>query len=326
MNAGVNWLVAVFAAVIGVVPAVASAQSYPARPIRIVVGFQAGGGVDISSRAIAKQFTEAFGQSVIVDNRPGAAGNIAADIVAKAQPDGYTLLMSNLTIAIPSLFAKLPFDVSKDLVPVSLVAIGPSVLVVHPSLPVNNVRELIAAAKAKPGQLIYGSGGTGNITHLEMVLFTNLAGVEMIHVPYKASAQAVQDTVAGQLNTTFAISGLAVPSVRAGKVKALAIVRSQRFKPLPDVPTVGEIVPGFETPPAWTGLFGPAGMPVPLTTRVHAEVVRALNVPAVRTRLSEQQHFEVITNETPAAFAAQIRREIDLVGRIVKGAGIKPTE
>ena len=153
-----------------------------------------------------------------------------------------------------------------------------------------------------------------------------IAGVSLIHVPYKASAQALQDTIAGQLNTTFAISGLVVPAVKAGKVKALAVVRGQRFKILPDVPTVGEVVSGFETPPTWTGLFGPANMSAPLLKRVHADVVKALNAQAVRTRLSEQQHFEVMTNESPAAFAAQIRREIDLVGKIVKGAGIKPNE
>ena len=152
-----------------------------------------------------------------------------------------------------------------------------------------------------------------------------IAGVTLIHVPYKASAQALQDTIAGQLNTTFAISGLVVPAVKAGKVKALAVVRGQRFKALQDVPTVGEVVSGFETPPTWTGLFGPANMSAPLLTRVHADVVKALNAQAVRTRLSEQ-HFEVMTNESPAAFAAQIRREIDLVGKIVKGAGIKPNE
>jgi len=321
MNAGVNWLVAVFAAVIGVVPAVASAQSYPARPIRIVVGFQAGGGVDISSRAIAKQFTEAFGQSVIVDNRPGAAGNIAADIVAKAQPDGYTLLMSNLTIAIPSLFAKLPFDVSKDLVPVSLVAIGPSVLVVHPSLPVNNVRELIAAAKAKPGQLIYGSGGTGNITHLEMVLFTNLAGVEMIHVPYKGGAPSVIGLLSGEVQMLFTSIPSVLTQITARKLKPLAVSTDKRSTALPDVPTVDEAgLRGYDAS-SWYALFAPAGISKDVLGVLSREIVKIMQVQDVRERFASDG-FDPVGN-SPEEFAKFMRDEIAKWGKIVKSAGIK---
>jgi tripartite-type tricarboxylate transporter receptor subunit TctC len=171
----------------------------------------------------------------------------------------------------------------------------------------------------------YGTSGIGSPHHLSGELVKLLTGADLLHVPYKASAQALQDVVAGQIPTTFAISGLVVPAVRAGKVKALAIVREQRFAALPDVPTVGEIVPGFETPPSWTGLFGPAGLAPPLLRRIHADVVKALNKVEVRARLADQ-HFEVITNETPEDFAAQIKRQIELVGRIVKGAGIKPSD
>ncbi len=315
-------------AVLAAAPLLCHAQSYPVKPVVLVTQFAPGSTGDTLCRIMAESMKEVMGQPVIVDNRAGAGGVLAAEYVVRAAPDGYTLLVGTTGTQIMRvhLAKNSSFDPVKDFTPITEVGETPTLWVANPSFGPNSFREMIDYARANPGTVTYGTSGIGSPHHLSGELLRQMAGVTMIHVPYKASAQALQDTVAGQLNTTFAISGLAVPSVRAGKVKALAIVRSQRFKPLPDVPTVGEIVPGFETPPAWTGLFGPAGMPVPLTTRVHAEVVRALNVPAVRTRLSEQQHFEVITNETPAAFAAQIRREIDLVGRIVKGAGIKPTE
>ena len=321
MNAGLRWLVAISAAVAGIVPAVAGTQSYPTRPIRIVVGFQAGGGVDISSRAIGKQLTEALGQSVIVDNRPGASGNIAADIVAKSPPDGYTLLMSNLTIAIPSLFGKLPFDVNKDLVPVSLVTNGPSVLVVHPSLPVSNVKELIAAAKAKPGQLIYGSGGPGNITHLEMVLFTNLAGVDMIHVPYKGGAPSVVGLLSGEVQMLFTSIPSVLPQITARKLKPLAVSTAKRSSALPDIPTVDEAgLSGYDAS-SWYGLFVPAGIPKDVLNVLGKQIVKIMQVQEVRERFASEG-FEPVGN-TPEQFAKFMREEIVKWGKIVKNAGIK---
>ena len=247
MNARSRWLGLVVLSAGGVLSSADAAEKYPTRPIRIVVGFGAGGGVDIASRAIGKQLTEALGQSIVVDNRPGASGNIAADIVSKAQPDGHTLLMSNLTIAMPSLFAKLPFDVNKDLVPVSLVAIGPSVLVVNPSLPVNSVKELIAAARAKPKQLIYGSGGPGNITHMEMVLFTNMAGIDMIHVPYKGGAPSVVGLLSGEVQMLFTSIPSVLSQIQARRVKPLAVSTAKRSSALPEVPTISEAgLPGYD--------------------------------------------------------------------------------
>jgi tripartite-type tricarboxylate transporter receptor subunit TctC len=300
----------------------ASAQTYPSRPIRIVVGFQAGGGVDISSRAIGKELTESLGQSVIVDNRPGAAGNIAADIVAKAIPDGYTLLMSNLTIAVPSLFVKLPFDINRDLVPVSLVAIGPSALVVHPSLPVNNVRELIALAKAKPKQLIYGSGGLGNITHLEMELLTAAAGIEMVHVPYKGGAPSVVGLISGEVQMLFTSIPSVLPQINAGRIKAIGVSTLKRSSALPNVPTIDEAgLPGYNAA-SWYGLFAPAGVPKSALEILSREIVKIMRVPTVRDKFASDGFDPV--GGSPEEFAKFIREEIPKWAKVVKAAGIRP--
>ena len=322
----VNWFARVVLGLLIAVPVFSWAQSYPVKPVYLVTQFAPGSTGDTLCRIMAESMKDVMGQPVIVDNRAGAGGVLAAEYVVRAAADGYTLLVGTTGTQIMRvhLVKNSSFDPVKDFTPITEVGETPTLWVANPSFAANSFREMIDYARANPGTVTYGTSGIGSPHHLSGELVRQLAGVTMVHVPYKASAQALQDTVAGQLNTTFAISGLVVPSVRAGKVKPLAVVRNQRFKTMPDVPTVGEIVPGFETPPAWTGLFGPANMPAPLLTRVHADVVKALG--AVRTRLAEQQSFEVITNETPAAFAAQIRREIDLVGRIVRGAGIKPAE
>jgi tripartite-type tricarboxylate transporter receptor subunit TctC len=321
MNATAGWLVATLGVAVGAIPVLTCAQAYPSRPIRIVVGFQAGGAVDISSRAIGKQLTEALGQSVIVDNRPGAAGNIAADIVAKAQPDGYTLLMSNLTIAIPSLFTKLPFDVNKDLTPVSLVTNGPSVLVVHPSLAVANVKELIAAAKAKPGQLTYGSGGLGNITHLEMVLFTNMAGVDMVHVPYKGGAPSVVGLLSGEVQILFTSIPSVLSQITARKLKPLAVSTARRSSALPDIPTVDEAGLHGYNASSWYGLFAPAGISRSVLNVLSREIVKIMQVQEVRDRFAADG-FEPV-GSSPEEFARFMREEIAKWGKIVKTAGIK---
>lgn len=299
-----------------------SARTYPERPIRIVVGFQPGGGVDISSRAIAKELTESLGQSVIVDNRPGASGNIAADIVAKAAPDGYTLLMANATIAMPSLFAKLPFDVTKDLVPVSLVAIGPSVLVVHPAVPANSVKELVALARAKPKQLIYGSGGLGNITHLEMELFTAAAGIEMLHVPYKGGAPSVIGLLAGEVQSLFTSIPSVLSQINAGKVKPLGVSTSKRSSALPNVPTIDEAgLPGYNAA-SWYGLFAPAGISKNALGILSKEIAKIMRVQAVRDRFAGDG-FDPVGNR-PEDFAGFIREEIPKWAKVVKTTGLKP--
>ena len=321
MNARLRWFAVIGLSAAGMLASAVAAQTYPARPIRVVVGFGAGGGVDIASRTIGKQLTEALGQSIVVDNRPGASGNIAADIVSKAQSDGYTLLMSNLTIAMPSLFAKLPFDVNRDLVPISLVAIGPSVLVVNPSLPVNNVKELIAAAKAKPKHLIYGSGGPGNITHMEMVLFTNMAGIDMIHVPYKGGAPSVVGLLSGEVQMLFTSIPSVLSQIHARRVKPIAVSTAKRSSALPEVPTISEAgLPGYDAA-SWYGLFAPAGIPKDVLRVLSTQIVRIMQVPEVRQRFSGDG-FEPVGG-TPDQFAKFVRAEITKWEKIIKTAGLK---
>jgi tripartite-type tricarboxylate transporter receptor subunit TctC len=304
------------------VPDAVLAQPYPAKSMRVVVGFQAGGGVDMSARAIGKYLNDALGQPIVVDNKPGAAGNIAANLVAKATPDGYTLLMSNSTIAIPSLFLNLPFDVSKDFDPVSLVAIGPSVLAVHPSVAATSVTELIALAKAKPKQLIFGSGGIGNVTHLEMELLMAMTGIQMIHVPYKGSAPSVIGLMGGEVNMIFSSIPAALAQIRSGRMKAIAVSTLQRSSALPDVPTLNETgLPGYNAA-SWYGLFAPAGTPKKILATLSREVVKIMRVPDIRERFASDG-FEPAGYE-PAEFAKFLREELVKWAKVVTMADIKP--
>lgn len=297
------------------------AQNYPTRPIRIIVGFQAGGGVDISARAIGQKLTEALGQSAIVDNRPGASGNIAADLVAKASPDGYTLLMSNSTISMPSLFKHLPFDVNKDLSPVSLVAMGPSVLVSHPSVPVKNVKDLIALAKARPKDVVYGSGGQGNITHLEMELFNYMSGTKMVHVPYKGGAPSVIGLLSGEVQFLFTSVPSVLQQIHAGKARALAVSTAKRNSALPNVPTVSEAgVPGYDAA-SWYGLFAPAGVSADTLRVLTKEIVKIMSVREIREKFASDG-FEPVGN-SPDEFAKFIKAEIPKWARVVKIANVK---
>lgn len=300
----------------------AMAQKFPSKPVRIVVGFGAGGGTDLAARAIGQKLTDAFGSSFIVDNRPGAAGNLAGDIVAKANPDGYTMLMANSTIAIPSLSAKLPFDVRKDFMPLSLVALGPSVLVVHPGLQVKDVKGLVALAKAKPRQLSFGSGGVGNVTHLAMELLMSSASIDMAHIPYKGGAPSVVGLVSGEVQLLFTSIPTALPQINAGKMRALGVSISKRSVALPNVPTIAESgLPGYYAA-SWYGLMLPAGVPRPVVDALSKEIVAAMEVPAIRDGMLKQG-FEPVGN-TPAEFAKFIREEIPRWEKVVKNAGIRP--
>lgn len=299
----------------------AGAQNYPVRSIRLLVGFQPGGAVDISARTLGAKLSDSIGQSVVVDNRSGAAGNIAADVVAKAAPDGYTLLMCNTTLATPSLFDKLPFDVSKDLAPVSLVAIGPSVLVVHPSVPVKTVKELIAAARAKPDSITYGSGGTGNITHLEMVLFNHMTNTKMTHVPYKGGAPSVVGLLSGEVQALFTSIPSILPQIQAGKVRTLAVSTAKRNSALPDVPTVAEAgVPGYDAA-SWYGVLAPAGMPRDISTKLAREIQRIMNLPDVKSKFLADG-FEP-SGSTPEEFKKFMDAEVPKWSSVIKSAGIK---
>jgi tripartite-type tricarboxylate transporter receptor subunit TctC len=310
------------ASVCALLPASAVAQSYPAKPLRIVVGFAPGGAVDIAARAVGKSLSEAVGQTVIVDNRPGAAGNIGAALVAKSPPDGYALLMANSTISTPGLFVNMPFDVLKDLEPVTLVAIGPSVLVAHPSFPVRTVKDLIALARARPGEISYGSGGIGNITHLEMELVKSLTGVRMEHVPYKGAAPSIVGLVSGEVQVLFSSIPAALGQVRAGKMRALAVSTLRRSSALPDVPTIDEsALKGYDAA-SWYGLFMPAGAPKNAVAAIAKEVVKIMQAPEIRQRFMADG-FEPAAL-SPDEFSRYLREEIRKWDKIVKAAGIKP--
>jgi len=303
-------------------PGAAIAQKYPAKPVRIVVGFAPGGATDISARAIAQKLTDKLGGSFIVDNRPGAAGNIAADIVAKSAPEGYTILMANATIAIPSLYAKLPFDVTRDLAPLSLIALGPSVLAVHPSLPVKDVKGLIALAKAKPNALSFGSGGVGNSTHLAMELFAHMAGVKMVHVPYKGGSPSVVGLVIGEVQVLFTSIPSALTQINAGKMRALGVSISKRSRALPDVPAIAEAgLPDYYAA-SWYGLLLPAGVPKDIVNVLAKEIETIMREPDIQEKMLKQG-FEPVGNSAEE-FTKFIREEMPRWAKIVKLAGIKP--
>jgi tripartite-type tricarboxylate transporter receptor subunit TctC len=322
MNTTSRWLGLIALNIFAVLSFSAFAQSYPVKPVRIVVGFQPGGGVDISARSIGQKLSEAIGQSVVVDNRPGASGNIAADHVAKATPDGYTLLMANATISMPSLFARLPFDVNKDLMPISLVALGPSVLVVHPSLPVKGVKELIALAKARPKDVLYGSGGRGNITHLEMELFSLMAGIDMIHVPYKGGAPSVIGLLTGEVHALFTSIPSVMAHINSKRVKPIAVSTLRRSGALPNVPTVDESgLAGYDAA-SWYGLFAPAGIPKNAINVLTKELVRIMGVQEIRAKFSTDG-FEPVGN-SPEEFSKFIRAEISKWAKIIEMADMKP--
>jgi len=299
------------------------AAPFPSKPVRLVVPFPPGGPLDVTGRAIAQKLTEAWGQSVVVDNRPGAGGNIGADLVAKSAPDGYTVVMGALsTHAVnPSLYPSMPYDAIRDFAPITLVAVTPNVLVVNPALPVRSVRELVAYAKANPNKLSFGSGSNGSAGHLAGELFKVETGTDVVHVPYKGAAPAMQALLAGDTQFMFDNLASAMPQVKAGKLRALAVTTAKRSTLAPDLPTMAEAgVPGFDIA-TWFGLLAPAGTPKEVVAKWNADVVRILSSPDMRERLSAQGAEAAPT--TPAEFAAFIAAEQPKYARIVKASGAK---
>ena len=295
-----------------------------AKAIRIVVPFPPGGVTDRLARMVAQKMQEGWGQSVVVENRPGASGMIAAEAVAKSAPDGYTLMMGHIgTHAINvSLFSKLPYDPVKDFAPVSLLVSVPNVLLVHPSVPANSVQELVALAKARPGTLNFASPGSGTSGHMSAELFKSLAGIDIVHVPYKGPGPALQDLVAGQVNMLFDTVASSMPQVRGGKLKGLAVTTRERSAIAPDVPTMAEAgVAGYEIAP-WFAAYAPAGTPPAVVDKLQAEMARILSLPEVRTAFVDQQGMTLIAS-SPAELGAHTQREIAKWAQVVKATGAK---
>ncbi|MFO1396346.1 MAG: tripartite tricarboxylate transporter substrate binding protein [Burkholderiales bacterium] len=319
-----SFIRAVGVAAFAALATVASAQPYPSKPIRIVVPFPAGGTTDILARAVAAKLSETTGQPAVVDNRPGAGGNIGAELVAKSAPDGYTFLMGTVgTHAInPGLYAKMPYDHVKDFAPVILVAGVPNVLVVNPALPVNSVQELIAYIKANPGKVNFASSGSGTSIHLSGELFKTMTGLQMTHVPYKGSAPALQDLVGGQVQIMFDNLPSSLALIKGGKLKALAVTSAERSSALPDVPTVAEAgLPGFEAS-SWFGLLAPAGTPKEAIAKINGEVAKWLATPEAKEKLASQGAIAA-SGLTPEDFQKHIASETTKWAKVVKESGAK---
>jgi tripartite-type tricarboxylate transporter receptor subunit TctC len=305
-----------------VAAAVSHAQSYPAKSIRVLVGFSPGGGVDLVTRTVTPRMAESIGQQLLVENRSGANGMIAAEIAARSPPDGYTLLAApgNYAFA-PALVSKLPFDMGSAFAGVGQIVDSPLLVVVHPSVPAKNVAALVALAKTRPGQLAYGSGGAGGAAHLATELFKATARVDILHVPYKGTAPALTDLIAGQVSVCFCTFPPTLQHARGGRLRALAVTTAKRSAAAPDLPTVAEAgVAGYEMS-QWYGLLAPAGTPVPVLERVSAEMKKALAVPDVRARLVAEGSDPV--GSSPQAFSAFFAAEIAKWTRTVRSAGIR---
>lgn len=314
-------LLAVPLALSSLLAAPAMAQSYPSKPLVMVVPFPPGGPTDLVARVLAQKMSEQMGQSIVIDNKPGANGNIAAAAVSKAAADGYTLLYNTSSITLsPALYKSLTYDVQKHLSPVALTAVVPLALVVNPSVPVNNVREFIAYAKANPGRLSYGSAGNGNVTHLAAYQLVASQGIDATHVPYRGSAPADVDLVAGQIQFMTDTINSVMPFVREKKLKLLAMTTSRRVSLFPETPTLAEtVMPGFEAG-AWQGLMVPAGTPAAVVQRLNTEVSKALNSAEVREKLAVQGAEPL--GSTPEEYGAYIRRELARWAGVVKATGV----
>jgi tripartite-type tricarboxylate transporter receptor subunit TctC len=301
---------------------VVQCADYPARPVRIVVGFAAGGATDLGARFLAQKLSETVGQQVVVENRPGAASTLASELVARGPADGYTLLFANATVAMPSLFAHLNFDVRRDLAPVSLVGYGPLVLVAHPSLPVKSVRELVALGKRKPGMLNYGSAGIGSMTHLGMALFISMTNVDMVHIPYKGSAPASIGVLTGEAQLMFTSPAAVMAQMREGRLRPLAVSGTTRSAVLPEVPTLDQAgLAGYDAT-SWYGMLAPAATPPAVISRLSDEAVKAQKSADLRERLLAQG-IEPARGGVEE-FRPYLASEISKWAKVIKAAGIPP--
>ena len=301
----------------------AFAQAYPMRPIALLVPWAAGGSTDILARIVAQHLHQSMGQPVIIENRTGASGNIGTLAAARAAPDGYTLLFNTMSVHTMNhaLFANMPFDGVKDFSPVTLLAYVTNTMVVHPSVPANTVAEFIAYAKANPGKIAYASSGPGSTNHLCAALLEKMAGIEMLHVPYRGGAPAVADTVGGQCQLFFTAGTQSLEHVKAGRLKLLALTEAKRSALLPDVPIVAEAVPGYEMT-VWYGAFGPAGLPGEIVARLNSEIGRTLFLPEVKGRMADIA--VEVASSTPEELRERMRKDAEKWGGIIKNIGITP--
>mgnify|MGYP001009792321 CR=1 FL=1 len=299
-----------------------SPQWSPTRPVRLIVPFPPGGSTDLVARVVGQKMADAWGKQVVIDNRPGANGMIGSEVVAKSAKDGYTLMVNGANfVTSPSLYRKAPYDPLRDFEAISLIAFGPNVLVAHPSLPAKSVQELIAFAKAKPGEVTFASGGPGGAQHLAGELFNSLAGIHMTHIPYKGSAPGLTALIGGEVVVGFADMLITLPHVKSGKLRALAVTGGTRSNLIPELPTVGEAgLKGYAVT-AWFGLLAPAGTPADIVNRIQQESLKAMGTPALKERLLSQG--AIPSGNTPAEFARFIAAEAAKWAKVVKDAGIK---
>jgi tripartite-type tricarboxylate transporter receptor subunit TctC len=301
-----------------------SAQDYPSKPIRMVVGFPPGGGTDVVARILAPRMSELLGQPIVIENRPGATGTVAAGQVAKSPPDGYTLMMGHVSVnaIAPSLFSNLPYDVLKDFAPVAIAAAVPHLVTVHPSMPANSLKELIGQLKSQPGKLSFPSAGNGSMPHLAGEIFKSLAGVQMVHVPYKGSGQSMQDLLGGQHLVAFDTMPASSPHVRSGKLRALAVSSATRVPGLPEVPTAEEAGLAGYVVSTWYGVFAPAGTPAAIVRRLNADTVKAMQTPDTKSKL-EGIGADGTVSRSPEEFAGLVRADTARYAKIVKDIGLK---
>ncbi len=312
------------ALLVGLLPSAASAQTYPTKPIRMIVPFTAGGGSDTMGRIVGQKLGERLGQQVVIENRPGAAGSIGADAAAKAAPDGYTILLGSTSelVQYPNVNPKIPYNPLRDFAPVVMVGTVPLVLIVHPSLPVKNVKELVVLAKARPGEINFGSAGNGSTSHLAVEFFALVTGVKMTHVPYKGSPQAVIDLIAGNVQLGIPTMPAALGFIRAGRVKALGVSTGKRTPVLPEVPSLKEAgVTGYDTA-LWTAVLVPAATPKDIVARLHGEIVKVLELADVKATLAKQG--AEATPGSPEQLGTYMRNELAQWAKVVKAADVKP--
>ena len=306
-----------------VLPLGLCAQTYPSKPIRLIVAIA---GADYVARLVAQKLTETLGQPAVVETQTGAGGMMGAEQAAHAAPDGHTLLLASASQHVMRLYMarSTPYDPLKDFAPITLVGETLQCIVVNASLPVNSLKDLLAYARSNSGKVSYATSGIGTGNHLSGELINQLAGIDMVHVPFKTGAQALTSVVGGQLPVAFAILATATPQLRAGKLKVLAVTNEKRYPGMPEVPSVKEVLPGFQTPPYWFGFFTQAGVPPAVIARLNTEIVKIISPAEVRAKLDEIG-FTVIAS-TPEEFSARVKRDIELVGKVVKTAGIQPTD